>query len=116
MSASDLRPGAPVVGATLPRWRRREVAASAAVAVTSAFIAWQAWALPHDFAARLMHTAVAFGGLSAARAPRLLFLPSALRDARSGGLVVPLSALRLAQFGQYLLIAAAGAWLGSQLL
>ena len=95
----------------VPRWRKREVIVSAVVAVTSAFIAWLAWTLPHSMAERLLHTAVSCGGLAAARAPRMLFIPTAWRDAQGAGLVIPLSALRLAQLGQALLLVAGVFWI-----
>lgn len=105
-----------IAGVELPRWRKREVVASAVIAVTSVFVAWFAWTTPHGIAERLFQSAVACGGFAAARAPRMLFLPTAWADAQGAGLVVPLAALRLAQLGQGFLIAAAGCWLGSWLL
>ncbi len=95
----------------VPRWRKREVVASAVIAVTSVFIILLAWMTPQSLPLSLLQTAIGCGGLAAARAPRILFLPTALRDARGVGLVVPLSALRLAQIGQVLLAVAAGCWL-----
>lgn len=122
MSASNLnrsvpaRTAAPARTATPANWSRREAAVSAVFAVTSAFIAVLAWTTPMSFAARLLDTAVACGGLSMACAPRLLFLPTALREARAGGLIVPRLTLRLSLLGRCLLLAAAGSWLGAQLL
>jgi hypothetical protein len=98
------------------RWRRREVAASAVIAVCSAFIVYLAWTQPMSFAERLLDTGVALGGFAGARMPRLLFLPTALRDARGAGLVIPLSALRLAQCGRWLLLAAFACWLGASVM
>lgn len=117
MSAPRMRGSARVVAKRASiaeaRWRHREVAASAVIAVCSAFIVYLAWTQPMSFAERLLDTGVALGGFAGARMPRLLFLPTALRDARGAGLVIPLSAVRLAQLGRWLLIAALACWLGA---
>jgi hypothetical protein len=119
MSAFNLRRAAPSSGssATLTPlgWRRREVVASAIMAVSSLFIGYLAWSTPMSVASRLLDSAAACGGLAAACAPRLLFLPTALRELRGAALLVPRTALRLAQLGRLLLLAAAGCWLGSML-
>lgn len=120
MSAPRMRGDARVVARRAnvveARWRRREVVVSAIVAVCSAFIVYLAWTQPMSFAERLLDTGVAMGGFAGARLPRLLFLPTALRDARGPGLVIPLSALRLAQAGRWLLLAALACWLGSRVI